>query len=172
MKPQSIVAIPIIACAILFAGCEKDQPPAEPAKAKAVAKPPAAKVAPPKEAAAEQAPVEAKFVYQVEGRRDPFVPLVASKRTAEFFENPLEAFDVPQFQIKAVIVGMGENRAMVAAPDGKSYILKKGMRLGKANGVVQDINRERILIEEQYQDLTGKIRKNIQELKVPGREGV
>ena len=61
---------------------------------------------------------------------------------------------------------------MVVAPDGRAYILKIGMRLGKANGVIKDINRERVLVEEQYQDMTGKLRKNIQELKVPVREGV
>lgn len=172
MRQQLLVAITIIACAILLAGCEKEQTPAKPAAGKTSAKPPAAAVTPPPAATAEATPVEAKFVYPIEGRRDPFVPLIATKRTASDFENPLEAFDLPQFQVKAVIIGMGETKVMVSAPDGKSYILKKGMRLGKANGVIQDINRERILVEEQYQDLTGKFRKNLQELKVPGREGV
>jgi len=171
MRQQILLAITVIACVILFAGCSQEQAPA-PAAEKAVAKPPAAAVVPPQPVAAEAVPVEAKFVYQIEGRRDPFVPLVATKSTAASFEKPLEAFDLPQFLIKAVIIGMGETKVMVAAPDGKSYILKKGMRLGKANGVIQDINRERVLVEEQYQDMTGKIRKNIQELKVPGREGV
>jgi type IV pilus assembly protein PilP len=169
MRQQLLMAIAIIACAILLAGCEKEQAPAQSA-GKAAAKPPAAAVPPPGEA--ETAPAETKFVYQVEGRRDPFVPLIATKKTAGDFEHPLEAFDLPQFQVKAVIVGMGETKAMVAAPDGKSYILKVGMRIGKANGVIKDINRERVLVEEQYQDLTGNLRKNIQELKVPGREGV
>jgi type IV pilus assembly protein PilP len=100
------------------------------------------------------------------------VPLDATKATVASFENPLEAFDLPQFLIKGVIVGMGETKAMVMAPDGKAYILKAGMRLGKANGLIKDINRERVLVEEQYQDMTGKTRKNIQELKVPVREGV
>ena len=172
MRQQPFLLILFIACAFLVAGCEKEQPPAQPVSSKAVAKPPAASVAAPKADEGQAAPVETKFVYQIEGRRDPFVPLVATKKTAEFFENPLEAFDLQQFLIKAVIVGIGETKAMVVAPDGNAYILKAGMRLGKGNGVIKEISRERIVVEEQYQDITGKVRKNIQELKVPVREGV
>ena len=172
MRQQFIMAISVIACLALLSGCGEEQAPVQPVKPKTTVKPPVAAAKVPQVQEAEATPAEVKFVYQIEGRRDPFVPLVATKKTAEFFENPLEAFDVPQFQVKAVIVGMGETKAMVMAPDGRGYILKVGMRLGKANGLIKDINRERILVEEQYQDLTGKLRKNIQELKVPIREGV
>jgi type IV pilus assembly protein PilP len=170
MKPQLFMAVTLMVGLVLVAGCEDEQAPSQPVQSTA-ARPPAATVAPP-QAATAAAPAEVKFVYQLEGRRDPFVPLIATKATVADFENPLEAFDLPQFLIKAVIVGMGETKAMVIAPDGRAYILKSGMRLGKANGIVKDINRQRVLVEEQYQDMTGKIRKNIQELKVPVREGV
>ena len=72
----------------------------------------------------------------------------------------------------AVACGKTEPKAMVVAPDGKSYILKKGVRIGKSNGVVREISRERILVEERYQDLSGMTHTNIQEIKVPKREGV
>ncbi len=170
MKPQFIMAVAICAGLGFLAGCQKEETPAQPAT-QAVAKPPAAAVKPPAPAA-ETVPAEVRFVYQIEGRRDPFVPLIATKATVKTFENPLEAFDLPQFMVKAVIIGMGETKAMITAPDGRAYILKTGMRLGKANGVIKEISRERILVEEQYQDITGKTRKNMQELKVPVREGV
>lgn len=171
MRPQLLSVLTIMACLVLLTGCEEEQTPAQPASK------PAAKVAvapagqsQPAEAVA--APPAAKFVYRLDGRRDPFVPLIATKATIGDFENPLEAFDLPQFTVKAVIIGMGETKAMVTAPDGKAYILKKGMRLGKANGVILEITQKRVLVEEQYQDMTGKIRKNLQELIVPVREGV
>jgi len=172
MRHQTFLLILFIACGFLAVGCEKEQSPAKPVSSKASTKAPATAVPAPKTGEGQTAPIETKFVYQLEGRRDPFVPLVATKKTVDFFENPLEAFDVPQFLVKAVIVGIGETKAMVVAPDGSAYILKAGMRLGKANGVIKEINRERIVIEEKYQDITGKVRKNIQELKVPVREGV
>ncbi|TLM68924.1 MAG: pilus assembly protein PilP [Deltaproteobacteria bacterium] len=157
----------------VLAGCNDNKPaqPAAPA-AKTGAKPPAAKA--PAPAAPAEAPAEVKFVYQVEGRRDPFLPLLAMKgKTGGIeFENPLEAYDLVQYQLKGVIIGFGEPKAMVVAPDGKSYILKKGVRIGKSNGVVREISRERILVEERYQDLSGMTHTNIQEIKVPKREGV
>jgi len=156
---------------LLLAGCNSDQPaPTAPPPPTAVAKPPVQAVAPPAQEAAQPAE-ELKYIYAAQGRRDPFVP-ITGKRVASFSDNPLESFDLLQFQLKGLIVGMGEPKAVVVAPDGKSYILKKGLRIGKSKGVIRDINRERILVEERYQDLSGTVRIIIQEIKVPKREGV
>jgi type IV pilus assembly protein PilP len=156
---------------MLLAGCNSDQPaPTAPPPPTAVAKPPVQAVAPPAQEATQPAE-ELKYVYDAQGRRDPFVP-ITGKRVASFSDNPLESFDLLQFQLKGLIIGMGEPKAVVIAPDGKSYILKKGLRIGKSKGVIRDINRERILVEERYQDLSGTARIIIQEIKVPKREGV
>lgn len=166
MKRYDLLIASLLALALLC-GCEKEQPPAPKAPPKATAKPPAPAAA----VAPVPPPVEVKYVYSAEGRRDPFVPLIG-KKIAAFSENPLESFDLYQFKLKGLIVGLGEPKAVVVAPDGKSYILKKGMRIGKNNGVIREITRERILIEEQYQDVTGSTHTNMQEILVPKREGV
>jgi type IV pilus assembly protein PilP len=173
---QMITLVTLTALVLMLSGCDEKKPASQPVKApaKAGAKLPAASAPTPgMQVQAPPAP-ETKLVYQVEGRRDPFVPLMALKgKTAGVeFENPLEAYDLVQYQIKGVIIGFGEPRAMILAPDGKTYILKKGVRIGKSNGVIRDIGREKILVEESYQDLTGATHKNIQEIKVPKREGV
>ena len=175
MKRYAWLMVALMLAAGISGGCGKEEPvkQAPPQAPKAVAKPPAAQV-PPSEAQT-GAPPEARFVYQAEGRRDPFLPLLALKGKASLgreFENPLEAYDLFQYQLKGVVVGFGEPKAMVVAPDGKSYILRKGLRIGKSNGVVREITREKILVEERYQDLTGKTHVNIQEIVVPKREGV
>jgi len=170
MKRYDLLIAALLAL-ILLAGCNSEQPaPTAPPPSTAVAKPPAQAVAPPALEAA-QPPEELKYVYAAQGRRDPFVP-ITGKRVASFSDNPLESFDLLQFQLKGLIVGMGEPKAVVIAPDGKSYILKKGLRIGKSKGVIRDINRDRILVEERYQDLSGTTRIIIQEIKVPKREGV
>lgn len=177
MKRYVSLTVSLMVLAWGLAGCDSEKPaaPAKSAAPAASAKPPAANVPPPA-AQADVPPVaEQKFVYQAEGRRDPFMPLLALKGKASIgreFENPLEAYDLIQYQFKGLIIGIGEPKAVVVAPDGKSYILRKGLRIGKSNGVIRDINHERILVEEQYQDLSGATRKNIQEIKVPKREGV
>jgi type IV pilus assembly protein PilP len=166
-----MVTLLIVAAGL--AGCseEKTSSEAKPQAPKAVAKPPAAQVAPPDEKT--EAPVpETRFVYQVEGRRDPFLPLIALKGKTSGgreFENPLEAYDLSQYQLKGVVVGFGDPKAIVVAPDGKSYILRKGLHIGKSTGVIREITREKILVEERYQDLSGKTHVNIQEIIVPKR---
>ena len=170
MKRYDLLIAALLAL-MLLAGCNSEQPaPTAPPPPTAVAKPPAQAVAPPAQEAT-QPPEELKYVYAAQGRRDPFVP-ITGKRVASFSDNPLESFDLLQFQLKGLIVGMGEPKAVVVAPDGKSYILKKGLRIGKSKGVIRDINRDRILVEERYQDLSGTTRIIIQEIKVPKREGV
>lgn len=179
MKRFSLQIISLVTLAtllLILSGCDEKKPVSQPATAtaKAGAKAPVSPApAPGVQVEAPPAP-ESKLVYQAEGRRDPFMPLLAMKgKTAGIeFENPLEAYDLAQYQLKGVIIGFGEPKAMILAPDGKSYILKKGVRIGKSNGIIRDISREKILVEEQYQDLSGATHKNIQEIKVPKREGV
>lgn len=157
------------ALVLAVSGCDKPveapvpKPAAKPVKDQAAETQPAAAAVP--------APAEPRVVYSAQGRRDPFVSLTG-KRVAAFLDNPLESFDLPQFQLKAVIIGMGEPKAMVIAPDGKGYIIRKGMKFGKNKGVVIEISREKVRVEERYQDLTGVMRRVIQDLNVPKREGV
>ena len=61
---------------------------------------------------------------------------------------------------------------MVIAPDGKSYILSEGVKIGKNSGVVITITSESVLVEEKYFDFSGNVIENIQEITVPKREGV
>jgi type IV pilus assembly protein PilP len=67
---------------------------------------------------------------------------------------------------------MGASKAMVVAPDGKSYVLAKGVKIGKNNGVVIEINSDAVRVEEKYYDFSGNVIENIQEIAVPRREGV
>ena len=159
-----------------LSGCS-DEPASQPAtaKPKAVAKAPVKK-APVVAAKDEQATKEEKFVYQSEGRRDPFLPLTAIRKpvgpASTEPQTPLQQYDLDQYRLIGVIVGLESPRAMVVAPDGKSYILKKGVKIGKNNGVVLDISNEVIQVEEKYYDFSGNVRTNLQDIVVPKREGV
>ena len=86
--------------------------------------------------------------------------------------TPLQKFDLEQLRLIGVIVGRGEPRAMVISPDGKSFILKKGIKIGKNNGSVYDITTEAVLVNERYFDFTGEVKSRIQEIKLPKQGGV
>jgi type IV pilus assembly protein PilP len=138
------------------------------------AKPPAKKVATP--VAKQEEKKDAAFVYTTEGRRDPFVPLSKIKKPLIKVdtepETPLQSYDIIQFRLVGVIVGKSSPKALVVAPDGKSYVLAKGVRIGKNDGVVVDITSDAVLVKEKYYDFSGNVIENIQEITVPKREGV
>ncbi len=130
----------------------------------------------PEERGPEAQQVAPGFVYDPAGRRDPFESLVAVKKTpgqiVEVPKTPLQSYELGQLRLIGVILGKGQPRAMVVAPDGKSYILTKGIKIGKNEGVVKDITNEAVKIEEQYVEFTGEVRKSIQLIQLPKREGV
>lgn len=166
----------LILVAALWGCTEEPASTPAPAQPTAVAKAPAKQVpAPEIEAEEEKDPAE-KFAYESEGRRDPFLPLTAIRKPVgpvqDEPQTPLQQFDLQQYRLIGVIVGMDEPRAMVIAPDGKSYILKEGVKIGKNNGVVVDITRDVIKVQEKYYDFSGNVRTNILDIIVPKREGV
>ena len=155
-------------------GCSEEPSSSQQSKKTTAVKAPAKKQlsAPAVKAEAEKT---VAFVYTTEGRRDPFVPLSRIRKPiGKSVEpaTPLQKYDLIQFKLVGVIVGKGESKAMVVAPDGKSYILAKGVKIGKNNGVIISISTEAIRVKEKYYDFSGNVIENIQEITVPKREGV
>lgn len=163
---------------VCLAACVEEETPSPRQATTVKSKPPAKSVAPPQEDAVEkEQQEEEEFVYISEGRRDPFLPLTMIKKPVikvvdEEPQTPLQSYDVAQYKLIGVIVGMGDPKAMVVAPDGKSYVLAKGIKIGKNNGVIVDITSESVSIQETYYDFSGNVIENIQEITVPRREGV
>ena len=165
----------LICGAFIFAGLigcsEEPTPSPQPQQSVAVTAPVSQAPSP---EVKEEEKKEAEFVYIAEGRRDPFVPLSAIRRPLEVSTEPatpLQSYDLAQFRLVGVIVGKGASKAMVVAPDGKSYVLAKGVKIGKNNGVVIEITSDVILVQEKYYDFSGNVIENIQEITVPKREG-
>lgn len=128
------------------------------------------------EVPADEQPVEEDYVYNPVGTRDPFKNPLGTlsdlPTTTTVPLTPLQKFDLDQLRVIGVIVGRGEPKAMVIAPDNKSFVLKKGTKIGRNNGSVVGITTEAILIEEQYLDFAGDIKTTMQEIKLPKQGGV
>lgn len=121
----------------------------------------------------EKAPPE--YVYDPAGRRDPFVPLLEVKKAIPENDGPvtpLQTFEIGQLRLAGVVVGHAAPAAMIMVPGGKSYILKKGDRVGKNHGKVIDITPEGVFVKERYYDFSGEIRESVQEITLPKRSGV
>lgn len=105
-----------------------------------------------------QADSSGEFVYNPGGRRDPFAPLIRRDepvaaiqptRRPEELRGPLERYELRQLRLIAVMVVRGDPRAMVAAPDGKSYTVKIDDYIGINGGKVKDIETRAIGVDQQ-----------------------
>ncbi|MEZ4600218.1 MAG: pilus assembly protein PilP [Syntrophotaleaceae bacterium] len=115
------------------------------------------------------------YVYNPAGKRDPFETLLMIRKPVDDANEPrtpLQEFELGQFRLAGIIVGKDDPVAMVMAPGGKSYILKKGVKIGKNAGTVMDIQKDGVLVEERFYDFSGEFRKSIQKIELPEREGV
>lgn len=89
--------------------------------------------------------------YNPIGRRDPFQPPVpqATVRPA----SSLERFELSQITLEGIISGISDPKATVTVPGGESFLVRKGMRIGREGGRVARItSNELVVAEEQRGD--------------------
>ena len=79
--------------------------------------------------------------------------------------------DLSQIKLVAIIRAPTGNKALVEEANGKGYIISKGTYIGLHAGRVVTILKDRLIIEEETEDVLGKsvIRKRELKLqKAPG----
>lgn len=174
MRLSFPAAFLLIVC-LTLSGCGEDSPQIkQPAVKKIPAKGTSKKQALQKKLE-EPEKIEAKYVYEPSGRRDPFLALVKIRKTISDSGQPLtplQKFDLGQFRLIGVIVGRNEPMAMVMAPGGKAYVLKRGIKIGKNAGHVIDIREDAVVVEERFYNFAGEYRTSVQEIQLPKRQGV
>jgi len=94
--------------------------------------------------------------YNSFGRRDPFLSFV--KPSAEVTKGmpPLQRINVSQLKLIGVALGAGGYGAMIQTPDGKSYPVKRGVRIGTNDGRIKEIGPKEVIIEEPYLNIFGR----------------
>jgi type IV pilus assembly protein PilP len=106
-----------------------------------------------------------EFIYDPTGKRDPFKPFYRIERLDNLninaqpsvlsFLNPnlgnkeaLETFELSTFQLVAVVWEVSDPKAMLKAPNGKIYTVRKQTRVGRNNGYVATIREGEIVVVE------------------------
>lgn len=117
------------------------------------------------------------FVYQREGRSDPFMPFIKDKVVQEVdveveeygVLTGMQKFEPGQLTVVAIVQKQQGPIAMVQDSTGKGYLLSPGEKLGR-NGVVEEITANMILVKQQYKMTSGAVRHRVVKMLLK-REG-
>ncbi|MEJ2098394.1 MAG: pilus assembly protein PilP [Desulfobacterales bacterium] len=118
--------------------------------------------------------------YNPKGKIDPFEPLfketpevaVAKKeRKKRAPRTPLERIDISQLKLVGIILAKSGNRALVEEASGKGYVIKKGTYLGTNAGKVVKIEKDKVIVAEEYEDVLGNVTTKNTEIKLPKPPG-
>jgi type IV pilus assembly protein PilP len=144
---RGLIVLLLVVGPVALAGAQS-----RPAAGQAPATPaPAAKAAP--ATPAPQTPPPA-YVYDPEGRRDPFIPLMnrGDQRGQGGSARPdgLPGLMVGDVALKGIVLSRGAYLAMIQAPDTKTYIVRSGDRL--FDGTVKAVTADAIVFVQQVND--------------------
>ena len=71
-----------------------------------------------------------------------------------------------QLRLTAVLRSQTKTRALVQETSGKGYVINEGAFIGNKGGQVSKIFKDRIMVEEKYLDVFGKISVREREMKL------
>jgi type IV pilus assembly protein PilP len=151
LKTCGAVAAMLLASTVVLAQGATPQPgkPAVPG-APATAPPTAGQPAQPAPAAG--APAPEPYTYNPEGRRDPFVSLIARgiEAPAGVKSAGLGGITTAELVVKGVLTSKGSYIALVAGPDGKTYMAHVNDRL--VDGTIRSITPQGLVVVQEVND--------------------
>ncbi len=103
------------------------------------------------------APESPKFIRKV--NRDPFRPPSIQARTGTRSRDnlsPLERFELGQLKVVGIVWDIKEPRAMIEDSAGLGYTILVGTPIGGNEGKVKGIHRDQVVVEESFEDVSGK----------------
>ncbi len=112
--------------------------------------------------------------YNFQGKINPFKSLIQEKQedrpvldnTPKRILTPLEKIELSQIRLVAVIIMKNKQVAMVEEASGKGYEVRVGTYIGKNQGRVSEIKSSSIVIKEVVRDYKGRLKENLQEIKL------
>jgi len=161
----------LVAVTLLAAACGEKKPATPKAAAPSAARPAAAPSAP------SAAAPDAEVAYSSVGKRDPFKSFLGDLRSstgavATRCNTPLGRFELDQLRLVAVVTGLADPLAMVEAPTGVGYALRKGACIGKNGGVVATIRTGEVVVTEWAMRADGTREKTETALRLPREQSL
>jgi type IV pilus assembly protein PilP len=119
-------------------------------------------------------------IYNPKGKIDPFEPLFKEKPVVAVAKKkhkkrvprtPLEKIDLSQLKLVGIILASSGNRALVEESNGKGYVIKNGTYVGTNGGKVVKIEKDKVIVAEEYEDVLGNVTPRNKELRLPKPPG-
>jgi len=110
------------------------------------------------------------FHYNSAGRRDPFKSLLTlqEKKKDISLLPPIQQLELEQVKVTGIVMDEKEGpRAMIKAPNGRTFIVKKGTIIGKNEGEVIEVSLQGFRVVEKYVDFMG--RETLKEVYIKAR---
>lgn len=116
--------------------------------------------------------------YDPTGKINPFMPFLSddTEKTSASMESeqkkkrepltPLEKIDIAQLKLTAVTRTPTGNIALVEEASGKGYIISEGTYIGLNSGKVISVLSDKVIIEEEIENIFGKVSIQERELKL------
>lgn len=86
-------------------------------------------------------------------QRDPFKMPEDLKAASP--QSDLENYSVEEFKLIGILSGGAHKRAMISAPNGRTYFVKEGMKLGNLKGMISRITDRSLLVKERRMTTLG-----------------
>jgi type IV pilus assembly protein PilP len=117
--------------------------------------------------------------YNPKGKVNPFEPLFRerevaaskSKRKKRIPRTPLEKIDLSQLKLVGIVTASSGNKALVEESNGKGYVIRKGTYIGTNAGKVVEIETDKVIVAEEYEDVVGNVTLRNKELTLPKPPG-
>lgn len=119
------------------------------------------------------------YSYDATGKPDPFVPLITEirperktndKETIAGPLTPLQKYKLEELNLVAIIKSGDKLTALFEDMDEFGYIVVENTLIGSNGGVVKKITPDKVIIEEDVYNSSGKSEKNIRSIKIKSQE--
>ena len=127
---------------------------------------------------AEQPKIEGEtYLYDPQGRRDPFLSIIEISKKDRESENKKkglkssESYEVNEIKVLAIASQGKKYFAMIQLPDKKYFTVREGMNLGLFGGKVVKIDPEGIVVRESLKNYKGEMQPKDTILKLRKEEG-
>jgi hypothetical protein len=104
----------------------------------------------------------------IRGLRDPFVLPTSALVKKELPKSDLETYALKDLKLNGVVTGPKKVRAMLTGPNGKTFFVKVGDRIGARGGKITRISGDAVRVTEFYQDEKGRDLPDVYELRIAG----